>query len=97
MAFVTAALTFKAEDRPSIAELLGHPWIKQFCKKPTAVANQIGHSSFKKLSSMTLRRVHSSVGDQAWTGVSRGPAGESGPRWPESSSFATPGDASARQ
>ena len=51
-AFVTLALTMDAQQRPSVTDLLEHPWLKMFTKKPAFVANEMGRRSFKKLDSI---------------------------------------------
>jgi serine/threonine protein kinase len=67
--FVRLATTFNAELRPSVHDLLQHPWITMHCKRPAAQALKLRQASFRHMHSISARLTEQ---EASWTSIAQG-------------------------
>jgi hypothetical protein len=68
--FVITALAMHADERPSVSDLLSHEWITMHCKKPAAVAVEMGKLSIQQMGPSNLEQV-----EDSWTSIVKCPNG----------------------
>ena len=64
--FVRQTLTFRAAERPSIADLLAHPWMCKCTEQPDSVAIMMRDDSIKIMARFGMLLEGDS---ESWTGI----------------------------